>query len=310
MADDLQREYDALVDRRSFGLNFERHMPEVVELPGRPVRKGDKVRILAPRGESPTAENDRLWRVTAVETEDDGRRATLVSLDDAEDDASVAVEDLVVVAEFRDPIYPGLVSTGSIERGGDKPFHTVINAENYHALETLLFTHRGKIDCIYIDPPYNTGARDWKYNNDYVDGDDHYRHSQVAGVHGAPPPAREGAAEPGRLRPDRRRSTRTRFIDSACCSRQVFPEARTQLVINRYQSVCGRRARWLSHGRGICRLCVLIGAATPRSGVLDNLIDRGRNVRTTDACRWESLLRRGRTLGIGLTAEPLLPSLN
>ena len=83
-----------------------------------------------------------------------------------------------MVAEFRDPIYPGLVSTGKVERGGDKPFHTVINAENFHALETLLFTHRGRVDCIYIDPPYNTGAKDWKYNNDYVESDDLYRHSK------------------------------------------------------------------------------------------------------------------------------------
>ena len=83
-----------------------------------------------------------------------------------------------MVAEFRDPIYPGLVSTGKVERGGDKPFHTVINAENFHALQALLFTHRGKVDCIYIDPPYNTGAKDWKYNNDYVEGDDLYRHSK------------------------------------------------------------------------------------------------------------------------------------
>jgi adenine-specific DNA-methyltransferase len=83
-----------------------------------------------------------------------------------------------VVAEFRDTIYPGLVSTGKVSRGGDKPWHTVINGENYHALKALTFTHRGKVDAIYIDPPYNTGAKDWKYNNDYVEGDDLYRHSK------------------------------------------------------------------------------------------------------------------------------------
>ena len=83
-----------------------------------------------------------------------------------------------MVAEFDDKIYPGLVETGRVERGGDKPFHTVINAENFHALEMLTYTHRGKVDAIYIDPPYNTGARDWKYNNDYVEGDDDYRHSK------------------------------------------------------------------------------------------------------------------------------------
>ncbi len=178
LADDLQREFDALADRRSFGLNFERHVPEAVELPGRKVRKGDKVRVLPPRGERRTKENDRLWQVTGFITDDDGRRASLVALDDDTTEVSVIVDDLVVVAEFRDPIYPGLVSTGKVERGGDKPFHTVINAENYHALQTLLFTHRGKVDCIYIDPPYNTGAKDWKYNNDYVEGDDLYRHSK------------------------------------------------------------------------------------------------------------------------------------
>ena len=55
---------------------------------------------------------------------------------------------------------------------------TVINAENFHALQALLYTHEGKIDAIYIDPPYNSGARDWRYNNDYVDSDDAYRHSK------------------------------------------------------------------------------------------------------------------------------------
>ena len=74
--------------------------------------------------------------------------------------ASRTVDDLVVVAEFRDPIYPGLVSTGKVECGGDRPFHTVINAENFYALQVLLYTHAGKVDAIYIDPPYNTGARE------------------------------------------------------------------------------------------------------------------------------------------------------
>ncbi len=142
------------------------------------MRKGDKVRLLPPRGEPRAAENDRLWQVVSVGTEGGVRQAALISFDDAEDEVTAPVDDLVVVAEFRDPIYPGLVSTGKVERGGDKPYHTVINAENFHALQTLLFTHRGQVDCIYIDPPYNTGAKDWKYNNDYVEGDDRYRHSK------------------------------------------------------------------------------------------------------------------------------------
>jgi adenine-specific DNA-methyltransferase len=125
-----------------------------------------------------------LWRVIGID-----RSASTASIEAVEatvperaedslaQSVDVTLEDLVVVAEVRDPIYPGLVSTGKVERGGNKPFHTVINAENFHALETPLFTHRGKVDAIYIDPPYNTGAKDWKYN-DYVEGDDHYRHSK------------------------------------------------------------------------------------------------------------------------------------
>ncbi len=176
---DLEKEISALTKRRSFGLVFERHQPEAVELPGQPIRRGAKVRVLPPRGE--TAKGDpRLWRVESIESDFSGKQiAQLVEyVREHAERTSAAVDDLVVVAEFEDKIYPGLVETGRVERGGEKPFHTVINAENFHALEMLTYTHRGKVDAIYIDPPYNTGARDWKYNNHYVEGDDDYRHSK------------------------------------------------------------------------------------------------------------------------------------
>lgn len=181
LAADIRREVEALKSRRAFGLNFERHVPESVELPGRPVRRGDKVRFLPERGQPINSVDRRLWRVKTIRRDGKQRIAELIRNPQSGDDpetASRAAEDLVVVAEFRDPIYPGLVSTGRIERGGDKPYHTVINAENFHALQALLYTHEGKVDAIYIDPPYNTGAKDWKYNNDYVDGEDAYRHSK------------------------------------------------------------------------------------------------------------------------------------
>ena len=170
--------FKTLANRRQFGLNFERHAPENVELPGRLIRKGDKVRVLSPRGDASRGDQ-RLWRVIKINDKDDQRVAQLNLLGAAEPTVqTVPTEDLIVVAEFRDYIYPGLVSTGKVERGGDKPYHTVINGENFHALEALTYTHRGKIDVIYIDPPYNSGAKDWKYNNDYVEGDDLYRHSK------------------------------------------------------------------------------------------------------------------------------------
>lgn len=176
---DLDREFKVLSSRLPFGLNFERHSPEAVELPQRAIRKGDKVRVLPERGSTKRGDQ-RLWQIKAIHKVSDQKVAELELLGAAEPESqTVALENLVVVAEFRDTIYPGLVSTGKVQRGkDDKPNHTVINGENYHVLKALTFTHRGKVDAIYIDPPYNTGAKDWKYNNDYVEGDDLYRHSK------------------------------------------------------------------------------------------------------------------------------------
>ncbi|KAG8150893.1 site-specific DNA-methyltransferase [Burkholderia catarinensis] len=173
---DLDREFKVLSSRLPFGLNFERHRPEAVELPERLVRKGDKVRVLPPRGTVKKGDQ-RLWQVKAVYKATKQAELILLGVESIERQM-VALDDLVVVAEFSDTIHPGLVSTGKVQRGGDKPFHTVINGENYHVLNALTYTHRGRIDAIYIDPPYNSGAKDWKYNNDYVGNDDLYRHSK------------------------------------------------------------------------------------------------------------------------------------
>lgn len=53
-----------------------------------------------------------------------------------------------------------------LSRGGENaPNHILIEGDNLHALTALTYTHEGKVDVIYIDPPYNTGAKNWKYNN-------------------------------------------------------------------------------------------------------------------------------------------------
>jgi adenine-specific DNA-methyltransferase len=229
LGNELEREFKTLASRRAFGLNFERHKPESVELPGRPIRKGDKVRILPKRGE--TGKGDpQLWKVSRIERAGGNRLAHLKSLDEQSDETcEVDAYDLVVVAEFRDFIYPGLVSTGKVERGGDKPYHTVINAENFHALEALTYTHRGKIDAIYIDPPYNTGAKDWKYNNDYVEGDDLYRHSKWLAFM-----ERRLKVVGQLLNPDSSVLIVTidekEFLRLGLLLEQVFPEARIQMI--------------------------------------------------------------------------------
>jgi len=228
LATEITREMRALSERRVFGLNFERHTPEQVELPGRPVRKGDKVNILPPRGEFPNKESKRIWLVDSIPI-GKIKVASLIAHDDPDQTREVPIEDLVVVAEFRDPIFPGLVSTGKVERGGDKPFHTVINGENFQALEALLFTHRGKVDAVYIDPPYNTGARDWKYNNDYVESDDIYRHSKWLAFM-----ERRLKLTGELLNPEKSVLVVTidekEFLRLGLLLQQVFPEARVQMV--------------------------------------------------------------------------------
>lgn len=161
---DLRAAIERVRAKRSFGLVFESHLPERVRLPDHPVRRGVRV-VRRVGGDDPLL----VRRVR-------NGLATVVGPDDSLE--GVDVSGLVVVAEFGQPIYPGLARLGSIDRGGDKPAHIIVNAENHHALEALQFTHAGKVDCIYVDPPYNTGARDWKYDNNYVDGDDGYRHSK------------------------------------------------------------------------------------------------------------------------------------
>lgn len=73
---DLESEFRVLSERRQFGLNFERHQPEAVELPSRPVRKGDKVRVIPPRGTASQSDST-LWRVGVR------RRAAVNAAEDA-----------------------------------------------------------------------------------------------------------------------------------------------------------------------------------------------------------------------------------
>ena len=64
------------------------------------------------------------------------------------------------------------------DAGPYAPNHILIEGDNLEALTTLAYTHEGKIDVIYIDPPYNTGNKDFIYNDSYVDSEDGYRHSK------------------------------------------------------------------------------------------------------------------------------------
>ena len=68
--------------------------------------------------------------------------------------------------------------TKAIQADNSKPVNILIEGDNYHSLAVLNFTHQASVDVIYIDPPYNTGNKDFIYNDKFVDADDPYRHSK------------------------------------------------------------------------------------------------------------------------------------
>lgn len=289
---DLEKEFSALTKRRSFGLVFERHQPEAVELPGQPIRRGAKVRVLQPRGET-TKGDSRMWRVDSIESNFAGKQiAQLIELvQEAPERMTAPTEDLVVVAEFDDKIYPGLVETGRVERGGNKPFHTVINAENFHALEMLTYTHRGKVDAIYIDPPYNTGARDWKYNNDYVEGDDDYRHSKwLAFMERRLLVARE------LLNPDDSVLIVTidekEYLRLGMLLEQTFPEANIQMISSVISPGGASRVTEFTRVNEFI-FFVMFGDSRPIKTDNDMLLTDFRSAAQNRSAIWNSLRRRG-----------------
>jgi adenine-specific DNA-methyltransferase len=86
-------------------------------------------------------------------------------------------EDVVTQCNANVPVLKE-VKSKRISVDDKLPNNLLIEGDNYHALSVLNYTHKKNIDLIYIDPPYNTGAKNWKYNNDYVDKEDAYRHSK------------------------------------------------------------------------------------------------------------------------------------
>ncbi|WP_348695075.1 DNA methyltransferase [uncultured Nocardioides sp.] len=132
-------------------------------------------------GEHPCPYDD--WSRAAAAESDEFRvvRAntrTVTATDSSGEERKLPANDVVVLKKFGEPAYPALKPQGRIARSETKPYHSVINGENFHALQLLRYLYRGQVDCIYIDPPYNTGDRDWQYNNRYIDEKDRWRHSK------------------------------------------------------------------------------------------------------------------------------------
>lgn len=163
----IMAEVDKLKKQKKFGLVFEEHLPECTPLYDVEIRQGSKVALK-------TGQVSDIYIVLSIV---DDKAICEHRTDHAE--VEFALGDLVAIAEFGEPIYPYLKPIDSVCNAPDSElWHILIESDNYHALQLLEYLYSGKLDCIYIDPPYNTGARDWKYNNNYVDGSDAYRHSK------------------------------------------------------------------------------------------------------------------------------------
>jgi adenine-specific DNA-methyltransferase len=161
----LLSEIKNLKDDKKFGLVFEEHLPEIVFLYNAPIKRGASVI-------RKTGPSNQIYRVLSVKND---LVNCISEIDKTEE--TIEKDNLVVIKRFGEPIFPTLVPIERVECT-DKPFNVLIEADNYHALQLLEYLYPGQVDCIYIDPPYNTGARDWKYNNHYVDINDSYRHSK------------------------------------------------------------------------------------------------------------------------------------
>ena len=112
------------------------------------------------------SQDERAYLINLVNTK---KKYGLVWEDKSEEVEELLRENLPVLKEVKDK---------AIFNGEENPNHLIIEGDNLHVLTALTFTHEGKIDVIYIDPPYNTGNKDFKYNDTFVDKEDSYRHSK------------------------------------------------------------------------------------------------------------------------------------
>lgn len=164
----IDAEFRKILATKKFGLVFEEQKPEVTPLFDVPIKKNSLV--------AKKIKLDDVFKVLQI----DGDNVTCAKFPPTDEIFNFSLNELVSVAMFGTAIYPYLQKLDEICNAPDSDlWHILIEADNYHALQLLQYTCSDrKVDCIYIDPPYNTGAKDWKYNNDYVDGADVYRHSK------------------------------------------------------------------------------------------------------------------------------------
>ena len=129
--------------------------------------------------------NDRInliHRISELEGLTDRERSALLGLLRESKTYGLVWEDKPEAVEERMqeelPVLREVPERAIVSDSKDAPNHILIEGDNLEALTTLAYTHAGRIDVIYIDPPYNTGNKDFVYNDSFVDREDTYRHSK------------------------------------------------------------------------------------------------------------------------------------
>jgi adenine-specific DNA-methyltransferase len=274
----IEAEVALLKRHTGFGLVFERHEPESV--------------LMAPRSGLQVGDRVRLRKFSKDKRDLVVRSVTAKTASVSDGDGSperVSISDLLVVKDFGEPIFPTLSPLGAVHRSSERPPHLVIDSDNFYALELLAFTHENKVDVMYLDPPYNTGARDWKYNNDYVDDSDRYRSSKWL------------SAIERRLRLAKRVLKRDGTLIVTIDEKEVihlgmlledmFPGAVRQLVTIVINPLGQARKRELARVEEYA-FFVFLGQAAATS-VADDLLSQTPDTKKAKKVRWEWLIRGG-----------------
>ena len=274
----LQKEIERLEKTKKFGLVFEEHLPECTPLFDIPVRRGAKVALKA-------GNVSDYYEVLAL-----SEGNAICRKPGTDEISELSIDDLVTIAEFGDPIYPYLKPVDTVCNAPDSDlWHTLIEADNYHALQLLEYLYAGQVDCIYIDPPYNSGAKDWKYNNDYVDGSDAYRHSKWLSMM-----EKRLKVAKKLLKPKDAALIVTidekEYLHLGCLLEELFPEAYIQMVtivINPKGSTRGRFSRVEEYAF----YCFM--PDTYVSGGTDPMLGDIAENEENSQPRWKGLLRSG-----------------
>lgn len=274
LRDRIQKEVDKLAKQKKFGLVFEEHLPEGTRLYDMRIKKGSNV--VLKKDDS----NVDIYKVLDIK---DGI-ALCTKKSDLTEVKNFNVSELVCFAEFGEPIYPYLKPIDSVCNAPNKElWHTLIEADNYHALQLLEYLYAGKVDCIYIDPPYNKeDSRDWSYNCDYVDGNDSYRHSKWLSMM-----KKRLLIAKKILNPECSFLIVTideeEYLHLGCLLEEIFPEASVQMVCSKIKSGTSMRMYEFSRCNEYIYY-VRIGSAVIEKEIPDS---------TSTEIPWRPLMRSG-----------------